>query len=321
MIPQEETDETQILAAILGIAEMVGQLSDADEVLTAIVRIAPSLVRVDRCALMVYDETAREFRTVLSFGPPSAPSRYEGLVLREADMPRVAQRLVKQRLPVVIKDASKEALLPTNVAQRLGLRSALIAPIVYRGRILGALWLDSAETSHYFTSREINVVLGIATEAAITMENGGMAEALARERWRFAALAGSVCDGVITTGEDLRIVQLDAGAERLLGWTTSETRGRRLTDVFDVSEAEASIGWTKNPSGPSPVVKELRLRGQDGGRVHCEVSAAIVRNDEGGVEEILYTLRAKAGVGGADQRALDSLHQLRGAAAPTAPPE
>ncbi|HKZ90421.1 MAG TPA: GAF domain-containing protein [Thermoplasmata archaeon] len=300
MLPGEETDETQILAALLGIAEMVGGLPDAEEVLAAIVRIAPSLVKVDRCALLTYDETSREFHTLESFGPSSAPS-YEGLVLREADMPRLAQRLVKQRLPIVMKDASKDPLVPAAVAQRLGLRSVLIAPVVCRGRFIGALWLDSTAGPHYFTSKEINVVAGIATEAAITLDASRTAEALANERRRFAALAGSLCEGVITVGPDLRIASLDPGAERLLGWTTSETRGRRMADVFDISEAEAGISWTKDAAGPSPVRKSLKLRAQDGRLVECRVAAAVVRDDGGEIVEILYALMA-TGPGGPPTR-------------------
>lgn len=320
MIPQEETDETQILAALLGIAEMVGGLPDIEEILASIVRIAPSLVRVDRCALMAYDEAAREFRTIETFGPGKAPS-YGELVLREADMPRLALRLVKQRLPVVMKDASKDQMLPPSVIQRLGLRSVLIAPLVCRGRLLGALWLDNTTGPHYFTSKEINVVLGIATEAAITLESGQLVDTLARERARFAALAGALCDGVIAVGPDLRIASLDPGAERLLGWTTSETRGRRMADVFDISEAEATVAWTKDATGPAPVAKELRLRAQDGGRIECHVIAAILRDAQGGTSEILYAVRAKPGAKDSETRAVDGLVQLAEGGGAGAPPE
>jgi PAS domain S-box-containing protein len=321
MMPQEELGETQILAAMLGIAEMVGGLTDTEEILASIVRIAPSLVRVDRCALMTYHATSREFRTAVSFGPGGRPTPYEGLVLPEGDMPRLTQRLVKQRLPVLMKDAGKESLVPQPVVQRLGMRSALIAPLVCRGRLLGAIWLDNTTGPHYFTSKEINVILGIATEAAIAMDNGQLGEALSQERRRFASLAGTLCDGVIVAGRDGRIVDLDDGAQRLLGWTTSETSGRRFVDVFEISDAEASVGWTKETTGPSPRPKDLRLRAHDGTRVACQVVAGVIRDDEGGVAEVLYALRKKPGVRGAEERAVEVLAQLADGDARRAPPE
>jgi PAS domain S-box-containing protein len=178
------------------------------------------------------------------------------------------------------------------------------------------MWLDSTRGPHYFTSKEINVVLGIATQAAITLDGGQVAGDLARERSRFAALAAAVSDGVITVGPDLRIAELDPGAERLLGWTTAETRGHRMTDIFDISEAEASVSWTKDGTGPAPVPKELRLRSQDGARIACVVTAAVVRDDTGGIAEILFAIRAKPGSKDSETRAVDSLAQL-GAAGTT----
>src|SRR3990170_1296120 len=137
MVPQEELDETQILAALLGISEMVGGLTETQEILESIARIAPVLVRVDRCAFFEYDETTREFRPLVVFEPSGLKGRFEGLVLQESDVPRFAQRLVKQRLPILVKDAGKDPNVPPPLVQRLGGPSALVAPPACRREGLG----------------------------------------------------------------------------------------------------------------------------------------------------------------------------------------
>src|SRR5206468_8667430 len=79
MLPnRDEVDEEQILAALLGVAEMAGDLTDPEELLAAIVRITPGLVGVDRCAVLGYDKQAREFRTLAAFGPGGTPTPFEG---------------------------------------------------------------------------------------------------------------------------------------------------------------------------------------------------------------------------------------------------
>ena len=321
MAPLEELDETQILGALLGIGEMVGSLTETEEILEAIVRIAPGLVRGNRAVLMTYDEATREFRTAVAFGPSGSAQAFEGLVLADADAPRLAQRLVKQRLPVLLKDSTTEAVLPAPILQRLGVKSALIAPLVCRGRLLGALWLDSTAGHHYFTSKEINVVQGIATEAAIALDNGQNLRVAALEQRRFGALARALCDGVVISDAEGRILLVDSGAERLLGWTVSEIRGRRVSDVFDLSEGEASVAWTRDPTGPTPVSKDLELRAHDGARVACEVRMAVVRDDAGAVHELLYTLRKKPGSTGAEDRAVRALDQLAEVDPPGSRPE
>jgi len=290
----EEIGETQILAALLGIAGMVGDLTDTDEMLESVVRVAPSLLGVDRCAVLLYDERAREFRTAVSFGPGAPETPFEGLRIPESDMPRLAQRLMTLHLPALVKSDSKDVALPPAVVKRLGLRAALLVPLVCRGRGLGVLWLDHSAQSHYFTSKEINVAQGIATSVAVALDGTFRMESLDLERRRFEALARSLADGVIVLDRELRILDLDPPAESLLGWQSSEVRGRRAHEVFDITEAQASVGWTRNALVPSPAAKRLQLRTREGAHLDCEVLAVPVRNAAGETVQVLYVLRTSA---------------------------
>ncbi len=316
---QEEVGETQVLGALLGVAEMAAGLTDMDELLAAIVRIAPGLVRVDRCAVLAYDEGSREFRARSAFGPGGGSTPFEGLVLPESDIPRVAQRLVSLRLPVLLKSRDDSGF-PASLRKRLGMRSALIAPVVSRDRILGAIWLDDTRSAHYFTSQEINIVQGIATELGLALDRARLAERLNIVHRRFEALASALADGVLIVDGDLRIIDLDAGAEALLGWQASEIRGRRVYEVFDITEAEARISWRKDAAGPAPAPKELSLRAHDGLPVSCTLHAAVVRDRLGEISQILYAVRKKPGTKGYAERAMDSLDQL-GPPQGAAPPE
>ncbi len=293
----EEIGETQILAALLGIAGMVGDLTDTEEMLESVVRIAPSLLRVDRCAVLLYDEPARELRSAVSFGPGEPGSALSGLRLPESDMPRLAHRLLALHLPALVKSDSKDAALPPAVVKRLGLRSALLVPLVCRGRVLGVLWLDHSAQSHYFTSKEINVAQGIATSLAVALDGAFRLESLELERRRFEALARTLADGVIGLDRDLRILELDHAAEDLLGWQSSDVRGRRAHEVFAISEAEASVGWRREADGVAPAAKILRLRSRTGDVVPCEVLAVPVRNPAGEIVQLLYVLRREPGLG------------------------
>src|SRR3989475_10106517 len=92
-----------------------------------------------------------------------------------------------------------------------------------------------------FTSTEINVVQGIATELAIALNTSELVGKLDLERRRFEALVTALMDGLLIVDRDRRMVHLDSGAEALLGWQNSEIRGRRGYEGFPVSEAEADV--------------------------------------------------------------------------------
>lgn len=293
MSTAQEIGETQILAAMLGVAEMVGDLTDIDEMLGAVVRIASSLVQVDRCAVLAYDPASREFRAVASFGPGSGGTPFEGVRFAESDMPRLAQRLLRLHLPALVKADSKDAALPAAVVKRLGLKAALLVPLVCRGRVLGVLWLDHTAQSHYFTSKEINVVQGIATSVAVALDAAQRIENLELEQRRFDALARTLSDGVIILDPTSRILEMSRGAEELLGWQSSEVRGRRAHEVFDISAAETTVAWTREASGPSLAPKGLSLRARAGTYLPCEVLAVPVRNEAGERVQILYVLKRR----------------------------
>src|SRR5204862_2906044 len=98
--------------------------------------------------------------------------------------------------------------------------------------------------------------------------------------------------------------------EGMVGWQTSEVRGRRIYEVLDISPAEASLGWTRDRSGPAFAAKELQLRARDGHAVDCIVQGAAVRGDDGEVVQVLYALRRKAGTRGYADRLIDSIDGL-----------
>lgn len=287
----QEVSETQILAALLGISAMLGDLTDTREMLESVVRIAPSLVRVDRCAVLTLDDSTREFRTWVSFGPGASGGPFEGLKIPEADMPRLAHRLLVLHLPALVKADSKDVALPPAIAKRLGVHSALLVPLVCRGHVLGLLWLDHSTQNHYFTSKEINIVQGVATSVAVALDGAHRKEALEMERRRFDALARSLADGVIALDPDFRVLELDRAAEELLGWQTAEIRGRRVQEVFAISSAEAEVGWTREGPAPSPAPKLLQLRSRNGATIPCVVYAVPVRGAAGETRQVLFALK------------------------------
>jgi len=300
----------QLLAAFLGVAEMVGGLSDTDELIALIARVTPGLVRVDRCAIMAYDESSREFRTLGSFAPGMRRTPFDGLRIQEAEIPWLAQRLIVLRLPALLKASSGEAGLSPALQQRLSLKSALVVPLSARSHFLGLLWLDDTRGPHYFTSEEINIVQGVGAQVAIALDGANLAGQLDLERRRIEALVGAFAEGLIVADRETRIVSIDAGAEALVGWQTSEVRGRRMPEVFDISEAEASVGWTKDRRGLASATKELRLRARDGQAVECTAQAVAVRGADGETVQILYALRGTPGTRGYAERVMDSIDEL-----------
>ncbi len=301
MLPDGELGDQKVLAALLGISEMVAGLTDLEEVLGAIVRITPQLVGVDRCAILLLDPHRREFRTAQVFGPDrERNATFQRLVLREEEVRALAHRILEQKLPALVRAGS----LPPSMADTLGMRTVLIVPLVCRDEVLGIMTLDHTQGLRLFTSKEINVVMGVAQQAAIAIENFRLKSIAARTRETLRVASEILAAGLITLTGEYRILSLDPMAESLLQWTTSEVQGKGFSQTFTVTDregvrlpdvAEAADLVLRSVGRRDPPV--LYFRRKDGSRVLCEVRAAPVRDDLGEVVEIVCVLRRTTGDG------------------------
>ncbi len=292
MLPEDNLGDTKVLAALLGISETVAGLSDLEEVLGLIVRITPQLVGVDRCAILMYDERKAEFRTAQVFGPDRERNAvFQRLAIREEDVRNLAHRILEQKLPALIRAAS----LPPNMAESLGMKMVLIVPLVCRERVLGIMTLDHTKGQGLFTSREINVVVAIAQQAAIAIDVARLKAEAAHAEERLRAATGLLASGMLVATEDGRVLSLDPRAEALLQWRREEVAGRRAAEAFALTDSGGA-------PLPSIVASDLAVRGErepvlasfrrtDGVRVLLEVRLAPVRDDLGEVVEVVCVLR------------------------------
>jgi GAF domain-containing protein len=294
MLPHGELGDQNVLAALLGISEMVAGLTDLEEVLGAIVRITPQLVGVDRCAILLFDPKKREFRTAQVFGPDRERNAiFQRLVIREEDVRALAHRILEQKLPALVR----EAALPPQMAESLGMHTVLIVPLVCREVVLGIMTLDHTRGLRLFTSKEINVVIGVAQQAAIAIENFRLKSEAARARETLRVASAILADGLIILTGDHRIISLDPVAEALLQWKSSEVAGKGFSKALGVTDREG----VRLPDAPGaadlvlrPAVgrepRVLSFRRKDESRVLCEVLTAQVRDDLGEVVEIVCAL-------------------------------
>src|SRR3989454_4854274 len=305
MLPDGELGDQKVLAALLGISEMVASLTDLEEVLGAIVRITPQLVGVDRCAILLYDPSRRDFRTAQVFGPDrERNATFQRLVLQEDDVRKLAHRILEQKLPALVRDTA----LPPRMAEGLGMRTVLIVPLVCRDQVLGIMTLDHTKGQRLLTSQEINVVMGVAQQAAIAIDNFRLKAEAARAQERLRVTSEILADGLIMLSQGHRIVTLDAMAEKLLLWKTAEVAGKSLAEAFAgtgrdgvrLPDAPSAADLVLHPTGRGEPPL-LYFRRKDGPRLLCAVRTAYVRDELERVLDIVCALRRVSSAEGEGQ--------------------
>lgn len=143
---------------------------DAEASLNALARLCVPAT-ADWCAAMVRLDDGRFQHTVVHHVDPELLSR-----LRRSDLASVAEGVCRDRAPLVIGDvaaAQREGKLDARSLRALAevpTRSAMAAPMVVRGRVLGAVVLGSV-TAGRFCAEDGQLAGALARRAALAVDN------------------------------------------------------------------------------------------------------------------------------------------------------
>jgi len=159
---QSQREEAYYLNVLLQVAENLAATTDLDDALETIVRITTLLVGVARCVLFYYRPAEKIFFPAKQHGL-AKEFEEEYLKLRIAATQEFAfEKLAREIKPLVIE--SQANILPE--------RSILMVPLITRGDLVGAMVVDQGSRPTRFSEHEIDVVMGIANQAAAAIEAG-----------------------------------------------------------------------------------------------------------------------------------------------------
>lgn len=159
---QSQREEAYYLNVLLQVAENLAATIDIDDALETIVRITTLLVGVARCVLFNYRPEEKIFLPAKQHGL-AKEFEEEYLKLRTASNDELAfDKLARDQKPIVIE--TRNSALPA--------RSILMVPLITRGDLVGAMVVDQGSRPTRFSEHEIDVVMGIANQAAAAIEAG-----------------------------------------------------------------------------------------------------------------------------------------------------
>jgi signal transduction histidine kinase len=204
--PRERENEPQGLRFLAEAGRILGSSLNFEETLRDVAQLAvPELA--DWCIVDVLDGTQLRRLTAAHADPEKEslaldlarrfpPDLNSTSILGEAlrtGRAQVMTRITSAHLHAVARDAEHLEML-----EELGLRSALVAPMIARQRIIGAITLIMSESAREYHANDIGFVCEIAGRAALAVDNARLfreAERRAREegalRRAAAALSAS----------------------------------------------------------------------------------------------------------------------------------
>ena len=176
----------------------VGMERDLKALLDKILKVAFQLLAADNAVIFLTDDEGN-----LS---PQAVSRRKPSETEVVVSDTVLQRVSQTRSAVLTADAILDSRFSSSesiVAQ--GIRSAMAVPLLSKGVLKGVLFCDTRERTNAFSEKDLKVLSGISSQAAIALENADLgkkieAEAITRaelSRFLSPAVAEMVVQGKV----------------------------------------------------------------------------------------------------------------------------
>ena len=116
--------------------------------------------------------------------------------------------------------------------RQLGLVSEMVVPLIARGRPLGTITLAFGTSGRRHTTEDLALAQDLAGRAALALENARLHEATLASGERFKALFEGTADASFVADASGRLVEVNAAAAALTGYTADELRAMTVFDVL-----------------------------------------------------------------------------------------
>jgi len=272
---QEAQELARISTVMLQVAEATRSLTTLDRVLEAVVQLVPTLVGVDRCAILLWDEPAAAFVPVAAYRlSPEQQDIFDRWRIAPGDEPAFDD-LRLNKSPIFIYDVATDSRLSEVTVWMLGFESLLLLPLLAQAEVLGAMlidyqgdWFEAGVSAGTFGSgrtlhdERLMIIQGIALQTAAAIENTELREAQQEEAYVSAALlqvAQAVAslnslDDILSTV--VRIMPILVGVERCFVFLRNDEESVfRPTQAYGIPrDAEVTLLARRYAPGDFPLL-------------------------------------------------------------------
>ncbi len=177
-LQQNQRRDAFIQAALLEVSQAISNLTNLERLLAFVTRITCRLVGCVHCLAYLWDEKLAAFVPEAFSGLPAAlQPPFRELILKPEEVPTLNQS-VTTRSPVLIKGDSLGQLAPEGIRGLFGDRNGILVPLATQRRVVGLLVVAYNQETASFRSWQVDLMIGIARQAAVAVENVGLYQEL-----------------------------------------------------------------------------------------------------------------------------------------------
>ena len=168
-----------------------------------------------------------------------------------------------------------------DLATKIGAEAVICVPIVFEKESLGVLAVDNTESKRPLTQSDMNLLMGIASQAAVSISNARSYKKLKESEEKYRSILESIEDAYFEVNMAGNFTFFNTATCKMLGYQKHELLGmnhRRFMDKAAAHKIFTVFNKLYRSRAMSQVV-DWKLRRRDGSECYVQLLVSIIRDD------------------------------------------
>jgi PAS domain S-box-containing protein len=246
------------------IGQAASSILDIDKLLKYIMEILEKRLDFDRGMIMLANKDRNRLVYTVGYGYNPEMEGYIKKIEFHLDKPHSKGEFVlafREKKPILVNDVKD---IENNLSKRtreftkaMGTRSFICAPIIYEDISEGILAVDNTRSKKPFSQSDLSLLMGIAPQIGISINNARAYKLVQESRERFRALSENAPDIIFTLGMDGTFTYINPSWEKILGHTKDEVVGKHFDDFVKEGAADNFLHYFKEVMDNKTTIKDF----------------------------------------------------------------
>jgi PAS domain S-box-containing protein len=272
------------------IGQAISSILDINALIRTVAHVMEKRLDFDRGMIMTPDkkETRLLYRAGYGYEPDvEGLLRNAGFHLDNPASRGPAVEAFKKQKPVLVNDVSKvEKHLSEKsmeFVRQMHTQSFICVPIVYEHYSLGVIIVDNIRSKRVFTTSDMNLLMSVASQAAISMANAISFQRLQTSEEKYRTILESIEEGYFEVDLYGNLTFFNDSMCGILGYARDELKNMNNREYTDAETAGMMFKMFNGifKTGRPATIMDYQIVRKDGVKRNLEVSAYLIKDQEG----------------------------------------
>jgi PAS domain S-box-containing protein len=221
------------------IGQATSMILDSEKLLKLIMKAMENRLDFDRGMIMLSNQEKTRLLYTVGYGYNPEYEEYLTGIAFHLDNPQSKGPVIESfrlQKPILINDITE---IETHLSKRskefakmMGTQSFICVPIVFESESMGVLMVDNMRSKRHLRQSDLSLLIGVATQIAISMNNAISYQKLLESEERIRSLSENAPDIIYTVDINGAFDYINPAWQKILGHSTEEVIGRYFIDFI-----------------------------------------------------------------------------------------